>query len=126
GPRSSLNRGTFMLAGYGWQLAGRYCTCAVIFYPPCGMAVTLSFGQPCDNMPDRLRASDPDSNEEDQHTSDNHLKCCAEKWRIHIPLSDPANDQQFDCHDHNGNGRSSSKFWNQIWQRVTDSSPRTH
>src|SRR6478609_11711464 len=60
----------------------------------------------------RLRASDPDPNKEDQHSSDNHLKCGAEKRRIHIPLSDPANEQEFNRHDHNGNGRSSSKIWN--------------
>src|SRR6266850_6083313 len=61
------------------------------------------------------RASDPDPNQKDQHSSDDHLKCCAEKWRIHIALSDPADDQEFDCNDHNSNSRSSSKFWNQIW-----------
>src|SRR5881396_150982 len=64
--------------------------------------------------PGRSRASDPDPNQKDQHSSDNHLKCGAEKGRIHIPLSDPADDQQFDCNDHNSNSRSSSKFWNQI------------
>jgi hypothetical protein len=30
--------------------------------------------------------SDPDPDEEDQHSSDDHLKCSAEKWRIHIPF----------------------------------------
>jgi hypothetical protein len=29
---------------YGWPIAGRYCATAGFFYPPCGMAVTLSFG----------------------------------------------------------------------------------
>src|SRR5882724_13184758 len=75
---------------------------------------------------ERLRASDPDPNEEHQDSSDDHLKGCAEKWRIHIPLSDPADDQEFNRHDNNGNGRSGSKFWNQIWQCVTDSSYRSH
>src|SRR5438552_4992301 len=70
----------------------------------------------------RSRAPDPDPNQKDQHSSDNHLKCGLEKRRIHIALSDPADDQEFDSHDHNGNGRSSSKFWNQIWQGVTDRS----
>src|SRR6186997_1698052 len=74
----------------------------------------------------RSRASDPDPNQKDQYSSDDYLKCCAEKWRIHIPVSNPADDQEFNCHDHNGNGSSSSKFWNQIWQRVTDSSCRSH
>src|SRR5436305_756056 len=74
----------------------------------------------------RLRAADPDPYEEHQHSPDNYLKCGAEKRRIHIALSDPANDQEFDCHDYNGNGGSSSKIWDQIWQRVTDSSCRGH
>src|ERR1700757_381278 len=74
----------------------------------------------------RLRASDPDPNKEDQDSSDNHLKCGAEKGRIHIPLSDPANEKEFNCHDPNGNRRRSSKFWNQIWQRVTDSARCGH
>src|SRR5947209_6256272 len=76
--------------------------------------------------PSRLRASDPDPYEKHQHSPDNYLKCGAEKRRIHIALSDPANEQEFDCHNHNGNGRSSSKIWNQIWQRVTDSSRGGH
>src|SRR6266566_8103412 len=76
--------------------------------------------------PDRLRASNPEPDEKHQHSSDNHLKCGAEKGRIHIALSNPANAQEFDCHDHNSNGGSSSKIWNQIWQRVTDSSGRGH
>src|SRR6266699_691312 len=76
--------------------------------------------------PDRLRASNPDPDEKHQHSSDNHLKCGAEKGRIHKPFSDPANEQEFNRHDHNSNGRSSSKIWNQIWQRVTDSSCRGH
>jgi len=54
------------------------------------------------------------------------LKCRAEKGGIHKPFSDPADDQEFNCHDHNGNGRSSSNIWNQIWQPVTDSSCRCH
>jgi len=32
---------------------------------------------------------------------------------VGIPLSDPTNDQEFDGHDHNRNGGSGSKFWNQ-------------
>src|SRR5712664_3998633 len=76
--------------------------------------------------PGRSRASDPDPNHKDQHSSNNHLKCGAEKGRIHVALSNPANEQEFNCHDHNGNGRSSSKIWNQVWQRVTDSSCRGH
>src|SRR5438874_9392659 len=76
--------------------------------------------------PDRLRASNPDPDQKDQHSSDNHLKCGAEKGRIHIALSDPADDQEFDCHDHDSNRRCSSKFWNQIWQRMTDSSRCGH
>src|SRR5213083_2007009 len=57
---------------------------------------------------------------------------CAKPLDRVLPLqvrsraSDPADDQEFDSHDHNGNGRSSSKFWNQIWQGVTDSSCRSH
>jgi len=76
--------------------------------------------------PDRLRASNPDPNQKDQHSADNHLKCGAEKGRIHKPFSDPANEQEFNCDDHNGDGRGGSKIWNQIWQRVTDSSCRGH
>ena len=30
---------------YGWPIAGRYCATAGFFHPPCGMAVTLSFGR---------------------------------------------------------------------------------
>jgi hypothetical protein len=63
----------------------------------------------------RSRASDPDPNQKDQDSTHDHLKCGAEKWRIHISLADPANGQEFDCHDHNGNGRSSSKLWNQVF-----------
>src|SRR6266566_7012370 len=76
--------------------------------------------------PDRLRASNPDADQKDQHSSDNHLKCGAEKGRIHISLSNPAYEQQLNCHDYNSNGCSSSKLWNQIWQRVTDSSCSGH
>src|SRR5439155_3790515 len=76
--------------------------------------------------PRQSRASDPDPNQKHQHSSNNHLKGGAEKRRIHIPLSDPANEQEFNGNDHNGNRRSSSKLWNQIWQRVTDSSCRGH
>src|SRR5580704_321560 len=54
------------------------------------------------------------------------LRQSLEKRRVHIAVSDPADGQKFNCHDHNGNGRSSSKIWNQIWQRVTDSSGRGH
>src|SRR2546430_2056112 len=70
----------------------------------------------------QLRAADPDSDQEHQHSSDNHLECGAEKRRIHVPVPDPANEQEFNCDNDNGNGRSSSKIWNQIWQGVTDSS----
>jgi hypothetical protein len=38
-------------------------------------------------------------------------------------FSDPTNDQEFSP-DHNRNGGSGSKFWNQIWRRVTNSSGR--
>jgi len=41
---------------------------------------------------ERLRASDPDPNKKHQDSSNDHLKCCAEKRRVHIPLSDPADD----------------------------------
>src|ERR1017187_7811833 len=75
---------------------------------------------------DRLRASDPDPNEKYQHSSDNHLKSGAEKRRIHIPVSNPADEQKFNRHDPNGNSGGSSKIWNQIGQRVTDSSGRGH
>ena len=30
---------------YGWPIAGRYCATVGFFCPPCGMAVTLSFGR---------------------------------------------------------------------------------
>jgi len=42
-----------------------------------------------------------------------------------MPVSDPANEQEFNGDDDNGNGGSSSKIWNQIWH-VTDSSRRGH
>ena len=45
GRRSLLKRGIFMSPPYGWPIAGRYCATAGFFYPPCGMAVTLSFGR---------------------------------------------------------------------------------
>jgi hypothetical protein len=70
----------------------------------------------------RLRAADPDSDQEHQRSPDNHLKCGAKKWRVHISVSNPANEQKFNCHDHNGNSGGSSKIWNQIWQGVTNSS----
>src|SRR5437870_3507328 len=74
----------------------------------------------------RLRASDPNSNEKYQHSPDNHLKSGAEKGRVHITVSNPADGQKFNCHDHNGDGGGSSKTRNQIWQGVTDSSGRGH
>src|SRR5260370_33859602 len=45
GRRSLLKRGIFMSPPYGWPIAGRYCATAGFFYPPCGMAVTLSVGR---------------------------------------------------------------------------------
>src|SRR5438874_7318760 len=74
----------------------------------------------------RLGAADPDSDYEHQRSPDNHLKCGPKKWRVHISVSNPANEQKFNCHDHNSNRGGSSKIWNQIWQRVADSSGRGH
>ena len=74
----------------------------------------------------RLRTSNPDPDQKDQHSSDNHLKSGTEKRRVHISLSNPADEQEFNRHDHNSNGRSGPKIRNQKRQRVTDSSCRGH
>src|SRR5205823_15126584 len=81
-------------------------------------------GRSCNGW--RLRATDPDSHQEHQHSPNNHLKSGTEKRRVHIPVSNPANEQEFNGHDHNRYGRGSSKIRNQIWQGVTDSSCRGH
>src|SRR5260370_25424241 len=73
-----------------------------------------------------LRASDPNPNEKHQNSSDNYLKSGAEKRCVHITVSNPADCQKFNCHDHNGDGRSGSAVWNQIGQRMPDSSGRGH
>src|SRR5438132_603193 len=72
------------------------------------------------------RSSDPNPTEKHQHVANNRLKCGAEKGRVHVPVSKPADEQEFNCHDHNGDRRSGSETWNQIWQGVTDSSGGGH
>lgn len=46
-----------------------------------------------------LRASDPDSDEKYQGSADNHLKGGTEKWRVHVAISNPTDEQKLNGYD---------------------------
>ncbi|MEY2504259.1 MAG: hypothetical protein QOG27_539 [Verrucomicrobiota bacterium] len=61
-----------------------------------------------------LGASDPDPDQEHQHSSDHHLKSGAEKRCVHLAVSNPADQEQLNGYDQHRDYRGGVKILNEI------------
>src|SRR4051794_29868670 len=70
----------------------------------------------------------PDKYADKEHAdaTDDYLEGCAQKWRVHVAVANPADHQQLDRdHEHRERG-GGAKVRNQVRQRVADASGSCH
>src|SRR6266404_2821152 len=72
------------------------------------------------------RTADKYAGNENQKSAQSDLQRCGEGLRLHITMSDPRDDTQFDHNDQHGGGHRHSEIRDQEWERVADPAQSSH